>query len=722
MKKNVLKQLTSQIKASVVMPGLNNRHEITAFTLGVESDSATREHAESGRASLEAIVSSTIDMVLGTENEKITEAQRKAAISIASLAIDPTATMRAMKSFKTPVDAKDALTIGAESYLDGIVDNTSLSLEAFDGQDLSNALYASIAYNIGAAKQDEFGEAFFPTIVIDPLQSGMLVEMDFASVISEYQRSITGATNDNDAFGKSLVKTVYNSDVFGNDKTSLVPVLRPENKALLLDTYSFAGKSLGSDVTTAPIRFGVAINLLGVSQTDASLAKGIMDNTDSLDRTLNVENIYFSLTGQDSKGNTVVDMIKANIKALPYSNFTNIVQNHNKELGLQFKTDAIKVTAGTTKTVDGALSNVLSAQTAGTEIVFRVQLNGNANTSTGSVTVFGSAIEVIGIFNASGAQLAPTSDEYKAIAGSFTAKLEGYTVEAYVTNSNLRTRGIILQANSYKQLYMVPMRSGISVMGPVNAVGADNDISKVTSQIQAINFKTSVYAVETLLSFAESLASLTANGKIVDSELHGVSRHIVNPYFSSEAMPLNQYVDSSSSNERSADISAALENYIRNKAYEMYTTTNYNVANAAARGLGDSVVDVIIGTDPQIAGWLINGRSEADINLGKGFRAKVVASPHVKVAGKIFITFGVFDDTRNTVPNPLNFGQMAWAPTLSIDVQRSQGGATVRELWNVPRFSHIINLPILAVVTVTDINSVIGKVAAFRKNQVVTSF
>lgn len=722
MKKTLLSQLTSQLSAAIVTPGLNNRREITALTIGTESDAATREHATAGRSSLEAIVSSTIDMVLGTENEKVTAAQRAAGVAIASLAIDPTATMRAMKSFTMPAGAEGALSISAESYLDGIVDHSTLSLESFDGQDLSNALYASIAYNIGAAKQDEFGEAFFPTIVIDPLQSGMLIEMDYASVINEYQRSITGATNDADAFGKSLVKTVYNSDVFGNDKTALAPVVRPENKALLLDTYSFAAKSLGTDVTTAPIRFGAAVNLLGISQTDASLSRGVMDNTDSLDRTLSLENIYFSLTGEDTAGATVVDMIKASVKALPYANFTNVVQNHNKEMGLQFKTDAIKVTAGTTKTVAGAVSGVLGTQTAGTEIVFRVQLNGNANTATGTVTVFGSAIEVISISNASGEQLAPTSDEYKAIVAAFAVKLEGYTVEAYVTNSNLRTRGLILQANSYKQLYMVPMRSGISVLGPVGAAGADNDISKVTGQIQAINFKTSVYAVESLMAFAESLSSLKANGNIADSELHGVSRHIVNPYFSSEAMPLSQYVDSSSSNERSSDISAALENYIRNKAYEMYTQTNYNVANAAARGLGDTTVDVIIGTDPQIAGWLTNGRSEADINLGKGFRARVVSSPHAKVVGKIFITFGVYDDTRNTIPNPLNFGQMAWAPTLSIDVQRSQGGATVRELWNVPRFSHIINLPILSVVTVTDINSVIGKVAAFRKTQTVTTF
>jgi len=78
------------------------------------------------------------------------------------------------------------------------------------------------------------------------------------------------------------------------------------------------------------------------------------------------------------------------------------------------------------------------------------------------------------------------------------------------------------------------------------------------------------------------------------------------------------------------------------------------------------------------------------------------------------MTFGVFDGNRNTKPNPLNFGQCFWSPTISTDVVRTVNGATTRELQTMPRYLHVVNLPLMAVVNVTSINTALGKVAANR--------
>ena len=64
--------------------------------------------------------------------------------------------------------------------------------------------------------------------------------------------------------------------------------------------------------------------------------------------------------------------------------------------------------------------------------------------------------------------------------------------------------------------------------------------------------------------------------------------------------------------------------------------------------------------------------------------------------------------------NPLNFGVCAWAPTITTDVVRTVGGSTTRELHNVPRFLHVVNLPVMARINVSDTAAVLRKVTANR--------
>ena len=70
----------------------------------------------------------------------------------------------------------------------------------------------------------------------------------------------------------------------------------------------------------------------------------------------------------------------------------------------------------------------------------------------------------------------------------------------------------------------------------------------------------------------------------------------------------------------------------------------------------------------------------------------------------------LFNNERNTVVNPLNFGNLVWAPTIATDVIRTVNNSTRRDLMTMPRYSHIVNLPILLEFNVSDIENVVGKV------------
>ena len=82
---------------------------------------------------------------------------------------------------------------------------------------------------------------------------------------------------------------------------------------------------------------------------------------------------------------------------------------------------------------------------------------------------------------------------------------------------------------------------------------------------------------------------------------------------------------------------------------------------------------------------------------------------------KIIVTFIVDDASKNTTPNPLNFGQMFWSPEVSCETNRSNQGAPITALSVNPRYRHVVNLPVLAEFNVSGLNKVLGKVVSKRQ-------
>lgn len=713
--KNLVQQLISTTKASVQANNMQGRSEVTTLAFSAESlDENVKASALASKELLNNIVDQSIMMVLGNEEfkfNKITTAQKDAARLVVSLAMDPVAATMHMKSLKP----YSGVVISAEAMgVDDILDANSLSTEAFDGQAINNALYYSIAFNIGAAKQDAFCEAFMPTLTLDPTQSGITVDTEFTSLYTDFERSITGTPDIKKFNKKPLVKAIYDENIFTSDKTRVVPVMRDSNKVLMVESEAYVDQNTGSDIVTAPLVFGKTIGLLGISQTDAMLAKGMFDSTDALDRTLKLERVYYSLSGKNSNGDAVTEIFRADIGLLPYSNFTYSVQDHFKNLSLSFTTESVIISTTNTKPSKLGSSAILGA--LGDHIIkLGIKLHGEANTQHGDISVYSSNVEVVEIRNAAGDVIPSTSADYLAVMGVMnTIKLVGYTVEAYRTNSNLRTIGQLATVDSHTQSYIVPLRSGSTMLLPENNVGqTDGDASKLAGQIQIANMKSSVAGIKAMLDFANTLKSLTANGLDNSAELSCLGRWHVSTKFIESAVDISKYVDSVKSNERLIDIKAALVNKIKDTVLRLYIESGYNIAFEAANGNTGIKPTVIIGTDTNIRQYLLSG--DGQVNLGDEFDVVVVSTPNPAMYGKIMLSFGVFTEKRNSEVNPLNFGNMLWSPTFCTDIARNYNGAYRRELHNIPRYLHIFNLPILGMLYVTGIDVSLGKITANRK-------
>jgi len=720
----IVSTITTNIAAGVEDDNLNSSVNITALALSAESlDDNAKTLARANMDSLDAIVESTLNIIASSEDfsgNDFIQSQFDAARKVAALAIDPKATLANMSTLKQVGDVEGATILSSEDmgYDDTVLGadmKSVLSAEAFDGQAVSNALYSSIAYNFGAAKQDEFSEAFFGTIVIDPTVSGLQITTEVTNIIQGYERGISGESSRSKAKKVPLIKALYDNELLENNRNKIVPVLRAENEHKLLKDYSFIAESNGDKVTTAPMLMGTDMDILNLSQTDATLAKGEMNDEDAIDRTVVLERVYFELTGANADGDKVTEVFYTDVSILPHAGFTYSTTDHHKDLQLSFSTTDVLLNLGTVKTAKGGKSVIFTTLDMGTHAAkLAMRIHGDGNTEFADISVDGSRAGLDMVIDGNGNEVVKTSAEYVAVKAIVdTIKLVAFTVEAYRTNSNLRTRGMRFGYESYTDIINVPLRGSVTLVASTNnTTGNDNDAGKLAAQIQSIGLQTSVAAIGTLVRHAERLKGIVGNGKLADVKLAGIGRYQVNTYYDERTIHIPDILDSRTSTERAGDIRSALINMLKETVIDMWIDSNYGVSyENVTKGFGKKPT-VIIGTDPKIKQYLLSGGKQID--LGDDYDVKVVSTPNSRATGKMFITFGIFDEGRNTKPNPFNFGNMLWAPTIATDILRN-GTSVVRELHNVPRYAHYVSLPILTELNITGIRSSLGKVAALRK-------
>lgn len=711
---NFMGQLKETMKNSPIMQS-NMLGGLISGEISLESEEGLQ--AKKYISSFEEQIDATIDLIVSSEEMKnknviFTDAQRAAAKLIAPIAADPVAYGRKMTKLNPVVStSSNAMRFSAEELgVDEIADigliQAEISNEAYDGQKKNNALFYSIAYNLGAARQDEFSETFFRTIAIDPLQEGIKISQEFTSIYKEFDRSRAG-TPDAEKFNRlPLIKEIYNKDIFAVDKHKLVPVYEKDtNDDFFITDVSYVDQTSGQDITTCPLVFGKTVSLLGISQTDDILAKGVMDNTDALDRTLKLEQIFYSI------GN---EYFSFNAQLYPYSNFVGTTQGHHKDLQLAFNPD-FAINISNLKTWDGSTPTAFdSVNTTYADyiVILNVTIFGQVNTMTSDLTVNVGKLNLKEIRTGGGQLVATTDAAYSAIKAIVdTISFVGYTIEAYRTNSNVRTRGRLVSADIFEDIIIAPYRAGVTVINPINnAMGTDNDVGLLTSQILLSGFITSNYAVKTLVDFESSMNLAKTNGTLDRLQFNGIGRYFINPYFNSLSFDVTSIVDSIQSADRADDIRQALRLKIKEEVLKMVTESNYGVAFEVIRkGVGGRI-SVIIGTDVFYRSLICKDDNKFIID-GTDIEARVVSTWNNEIKGKIYVTFGIFDESSNQVVNPLNFGNCIWSPTISYEVVKTHGGAVNKELHNNPRFIHIINLPILSVFNISDATGVFDKIS-----------
>lgn len=589
-----------------------------------------------------------------------------------------------------------------------------MSMEAYDEKENRNMAAYSVIYNMMASRQDEFCETIFPTLVVSNDNAGVMVTVRVMMVYDAITRNINGQVTDYNK--KNIIRAIVDPTILKNDATRIVPVVRPQNLAYFVDPLLIAPRTVtldtGEAISTAPIKPGTTFDLMALSATDALIASGNLNQTDSLDPSIALGAIYVQIP---NAGGTANDIISFNTKNQPFSYFNQNVQQNYRDMVLNFSTKSLMINKNT-KTFSQTPLSVLNAIVTG-DLIVRLSCNvtGTVNIERGDTTVYGNAVTVASVHDNTGANLSLTAGVGATIVALFAnAKICGVDLVAYRTNLNRRQQGQLIDTTYFTQVYTVPLLAPMTGIRPVTVDGQD-EAAELSSLVTAVNIRTNTQGVSALLNFVKVMSEYVDVRDMASEgpEVMGVGRYLVRPYYNYNKIDVATIVDSLKSHERRKDIREALISVIRQEVYQMYRNSEYKPAADAMNGGNSEPPLVVLATDPVIAEYLdIEGDTRT---LGNGFNFKVVSTFNRDMAGKLIILFTTANPQLNGGPNPMCFGFMAWKTELAMNLQISRNNTVNKELTVQPSFLHVMNLPIMSVIDIINIPGVVNSKVALNQ-------
>ncbi len=589
--------------------------------------------------------------------------------------------------------------VGLQGLTDGSAQR-QMGREAYNESDNTNVLASTVTYNILAGRQNKAGELLFPTVTVPSDNVGVSVTIRLYQVHDDIKRGISGARANFNR--RSIHRGMIDHTILRNDSTLAIPVHRAESAAVFsADVPAYDVVNEGETIHTSALLFGKTVDFMGLSQTDTLLASGVMTREDDLDPDVRLQNVYLKV------GANVLRFATSN---LALSNFISVGQDNYRAQKLNFETTSLVITKDTKTIAGAAIAGALAGIISDNWVVrLGVTVNGSVNIETGDLVAHANGLTVLSIFDVdSKTQVATDAGAGQTLKNAIEAgALVGYDVKAYRSNANRRQRGQLLDTTFYTQLWAVPYRSPLTALRPVNAP-AQADGADLEALASATFIRTSAEAITVLLETADLLASTSALelDPTAVPETLGVARMLLKPTYLGGNINIANETNVTKSHELEKDISAVLVNRIRDLAYRLYRDSEFQaVVESGAAGTTDEPVVCVV-TDPMTARYLF---VEGEIRVaGPSFKLQVETTPDARMSGKIAVTLG-YPDKSDGVVNALHFGNMLWSPELALVLPISRDGKISKELTVQPRFRHIVNTPVLGMLSVEGLPEVVSQ-------------
>lgn len=577
-------------------------------------------------------------------------------------------------------------------------------IESFDNRVNNTMVAMSVNYSVQAAKQSKFSEAFFPTSVIAPDVLGATMTIPLRFVLGRVLHETTGEpVNFNE---RRLIEATVDHNILADDATILLPEVHEDGKNVdfFIDAaiYTPQGLDLANrTITTAPVKFGKAFDIIGNGSHTSSQNNGIPTRTDSLDPgSLGIKSLVFSM-GNDALQFTVRDLFG--------SKFAQFAEGHDKDMVLSFS-PTIQLNKNTVKLYNGKVVTNQTLKTIADEgwvVNMKVSLSGKANVTTGTINVHAFEPEFVEFINPQGERVSAVSDPAaKAIHDALVADFApaAYYPDARLTNSNFRHTGKETNTRYFTERYPVHLGSPVTCPFPHGEDRGDEDMKTLIAMVRMRNDSnalTKILDVEQTLSQYEQDYLYRDNMATV-ADMEGIARFLIQrPISVRKTLHLPDLVRNVKTSEVMRDLRCQIANVIGDTMIRLGRASGIHQAVQHLTGYESDEIKVILGTDQVLEHYLWR---EGDTRLvSDKISSVLVSTPDQRMYNKVIAVFSRCVEGADA----LNFGTHYWTPEFMSVLPVARDGAQYKEMQVMPRNRHVVNIPVMATFDITGLEEVL---------------
>lgn len=598
--------------------------------------------------------------------------------------------------------AASAASSVVDTYVPG-VDSAKPAMESFTQDAFNKFISHSILVNALSVGNNDFDEAFFPTEVIEAGQSGVDVDVSICYAYNRTKRAANGKPFEFEK--KSLIRAIEDHTILEGGSTAIYPRgdAAANNDAYLVDATVVGNRVIdvaGTEITTRPLKFGTEVDLLAVSAHPGLIGSDGQDETDALDPNVSLSSVFVKVTVDDgAAGKTGV--YELSTAGMSGSVFTRVTQGSANASSLAFKN--VLGLNGTMKSVGGVAIQDLGIEAIlglapgdAWTVEMPVSISGNLNTEYANLEVYGNSIGINRAFvGADKTVVAKSSTEYTDLKAKVTLELVAFYPKARRVNANLRQRGILIDSGENNRYYFpIEVGSPLSSVRPIKVNGGG---ATVEGLVQGLRTRSSNSSVSTLL-YAESQLQQAVNDGVMSVNTSMIGSLFVRPSYTARSLDASSVVTINRSGEGYDDLRALLVDAVTTMADKLALESGYLAALEQFTG-GDREYEIVVGTDPRLAGLLMKSGDARTFGEGRNYR--IVSSLDLRMRNRIYVTFRRVSQRG---VDPLSFGAHLYMPALVHEVANShQNGATVQEVQVQPRELHANTLPILGRIDVSNL-------------------
>lgn len=577
-------------------------------------------------------------------------------------------------------------------------------LQSFSPINVDTFVAYSTAYNIAASKQSAFSELFYKSIMLDPTIASFDLEI---KVIQTYtnNKAELGA-NPYEKGLRSLIKQISDGTSLVKEETKLYPINRAENESKILKDLAWDQIVAGATESVAPLKSGEKIGLLSACVSTALAASGTQDGSDTLTTENRITDLFFSVTG-DVSGESKTDWLQLPIKVNSLNKFVRKVNGKATEMALGETFSLVFPVKELKAFVLGTGNGVLDELSDTLALKLEITLYGSLDIDTGNVVV-DPKVKLVDILDADGNVVTASIDAdvvaIKDIFGLAAKTAEGYSIECYRLNDNLRQKGQRITQNSYYCSFPLSYHAPRHVDTPAINFAGDQGDGNLETAVNYTGFEMDQVAIQNLLEYTDIVRQV-AKAEYTDDELYkiiGPAAYFVSPAEDRRNIDVSKILSTTSSSTFMKDLRAVISYQVREMVIKL---AKDSVIRDALRVIaGDDTIFVAVGVDESYASFV----DAESIDLPNNFKVVVEATSNTQMSNKVVVTLSKESSSADKA-NILDRGWMVWYPDVAAKLQITEDGATKNTFVYIPGYTHINNMPVCGVIDISGMEVAVAK-------------